>query len=84
MNRTPIKKWDKLSEKNRQRYIKVYPDTWGWVHCPACDQMMEISKKIHTINSEGIMHPSLVCPHCPFHEFVYLEGYVSKEELKDG
>lgn len=42
--------------------------------CPNCGQAAGLS---HEIKSDGIVHPSVVCPYegCNFHDFIKLEGW---------
>ncbi len=43
--------------------------------CPDCGETASLGD--HTIDADGLVNPSLVCPHkgCAFHEFVVLEGW---------
>lgn len=75
MARIGIKIWDKMPEEAKVKYPNVYGNTWGHIECPGCYRSVSISTKIHSIDDSGIMRPSLVCPYCPFHDFVFLEGY---------
>ena len=45
------------------------------VTCPSCGATAALD---HTVDDEGNVSPSLVCPAdgCGFHEFVRLEGWV--------
>ena len=46
----------------------------AFVLCPICDGT--ISLRGRRINEEGIVFPSLVCPHgCRFNKYVQLEGW---------
>ena len=46
------------------------------VSCPLCDFVAVLDT--HTINEDGVVHPSVVCPvsTCRFHAFVKLGGWV--------
>jgi len=51
-----------------------------FICCPVCKTTSRISKKKgkkgHTVDSEGKVHPSLVCPfECIFHDYGQLEGW---------
>lgn len=43
--------------------------------CPECGRVSSLSD--HTIDLEGLVQPSVVCPYedCNFHEFIQLEGW---------
>lgn len=44
------------------------------IKCPLCGRASTLN---HTIHSDGVVTPSVVCPHkgCTWHEFVKLVGY---------
>lgn len=43
--------------------------------CPGCGVDVGVSRLVHTIAPGGALTPSMICPHCPFHEWVTLEDY---------
>jgi hypothetical protein len=64
------------------------PPTPSWIPCHAstlarfkaeltCPYGHGLILRGHSVSSEGIVHPSVVCPHpgCSFHEFVRLDGW---------
>jgi C4-type Zn-finger protein len=44
--------------------------------CPGCGKEVAVSRAVHSIAADGAVTPSMVCPHCPFHEWVSLENWV--------
>ena len=47
----------------------------AFVCCPDCGNVASLSQ--HTVDPDGSVHPSLVCPHdgCKFHEWVILDEW---------
>jgi hypothetical protein len=45
------------------------------IQCPLCGQVASMSQ--HTIEADGTVNPSAVCPYsgCTFHEWIRLEGW---------
>ena len=45
------------------------------VACPDCGQLCSLTG--HNIDDNGVVTPSVVCPHdgCSFHDFIQLEGW---------
>jgi DNA-directed RNA polymerase subunit RPC12/RpoP len=62
-----ITDWTKYPENSLNRL--------GEFRCPQCKTIVAISSKIHSIAEDGTLTPSMVCPHCPFHEWIKLEGW---------
>lgn len=54
------------------------PDRCGWciVCCPSCGRLLTLGRN-HTVQGNGKVTPSLVCPHkpCMFHDFVILKDW---------
>ena len=65
-----IEKWMRTKPGDRLNAI---------VWCPKCDLRLGLT---HSISSDGIVSPSLVCTHegCDFHEHVQLEGWPNAPE----
>ena len=51
--------------------------TSALMSCPECGKVCSLSG--HTINPDGTVEPSLMCPYdgCGYHDFVKLEGWRS-------
>lgn len=49
------------------------------VACPLCGNVSSLSD--HTIDNEGVVTPSLICPYpgCSFHEHVILQDWIDHE-----
>ena len=55
---------------------KVIPDGVLFI-CPLCKAMSPIRHPTHTIDSSGIVQPSVVCPNgCGFHTMMTLKDWV--------
>ena len=50
------------------------------VYCPQCGTESSMSARVHAVTPDGAVTPSYVCPHapCSFHEWVRLDGWVSR------
>lgn len=46
------------------------------IMCPGCGNDVAIGRA-HTIEADGLLSPSMVCPICPFHEYVRLAEMVA-------
>jgi len=63
-----------LASKGTWKGAKWGPRRTAIVSCPGCGQSTSISQ--HTIDADGKVTPSLVCPFgCGFHDFVTLENW---------
>lgn len=50
------------------------------VCCPSCGRCMAIAARVHQVETDGRLTPSLVCPFdCSFHTFVRFAGWVPGE-----
>lgn len=51
--------------------------------CPYCGNVASLSQ--HTIEPDGTVKPSVVCPksECDFHFYIKLEGWNPDEDLKE-
>lgn len=64
---TLIEKWSKSKEPRHR--------LWATLWCPKCDNEVGLGNKTHTITDDGMVSPSVICPHCDFHEFIQLKGW---------
>jgi len=56
---------------------KGIPNTyWAELCCPGCGKVALLGRN-HTVDANGTVHPSVVCPFppCTFHEFIALDGW---------
>lgn len=44
------------------------------IYCPGCGGGL-LGNSTHTLESNGDVNASVICPSCDFHDFVTLEGY---------
>jgi C4-type Zn-finger protein len=65
---TAISKWKRTEGRATKHWIATL-----W--CPGCDKEVSVSRAVHAVSDDGVVSPSMVCPHCPFHEFIRLEGW---------
>lgn len=47
------------------------------VTCPQCKKKAALD---HTIEEDGDVNPSLICPFCGYHKFIKLEGWEKTKE----
>jgi hypothetical protein len=59
------------------QWCHQFDDRSVLVRCPGCGQIATLD---HDVADDGTVTPSLVCPveGCNFHEFVRLDGWVTK------
>lgn len=76
-----------MSQKTFKRTIAMWPDPGYYrvgkafgtltatASCPSCGKFFSLTD--HKIQSDGTVHPSLVCPSegCNFHEMAILEDW---------
>ena len=74
MTRIDIHEGD-LNEGRRWQRVKRDQTTVVYVTCPDCGARGTLCE--HSIRSDGVVDPSLACPHagCNFHEHVKLVGW---------
>jgi len=62
----------------RKDWLKIGPSVI--VTCPQCRKKAALD---HTIEEDGDVNPSLICPFCGYHNWVKLEDWKgSKEKVK--
>ena len=74
MNRVAITDYKVYTKEQLAKMPKWYKHI-AECRCPKCDSVSAINKDKHTIDDDGMINPSYVCPYCDFHEWVYLENY---------
>jgi hypothetical protein len=55
---------------------RAFKMIWAVVVCPGCCQEVSIGRQVHNVNLSGEVSPSMVCPHCAFHDYVSIEGWI--------
>lgn len=54
----------------------IGPDGYVMICCPQCKVLSPIKAPVHTIDDNGAVTPSVVCPmRCGYHKYIVLDGY---------
>lgn len=72
MTRTEIEDWQVVDGAAAKMYLV-------WFKCPGCAVEVGVGRRHHTVGPNGDVNPSAICPHCGFHGWVRLAGWVPVE-----
>lgn len=77
-------------EQETFRKAPIRPGHWRWVTrqtgpdeteeiikigCPECGKAVTLEHHLHTVEQDGAVSPSLICPVCGWHDHARLKGY---------
>mgnify|MGYP001585355684 CR=1 FL=1 len=63
-----------LLDKEHWKYVQRDGYKLLKIQCPKCDEWGDLID--HSINDEGFIEPSVICPECEFHSMIALKDFM--------